>query len=213
MPPGERPLPGSLGTPRPRVAAVVLAAGEGTRFGPSPKLLAPFRGRPLAAWALRAAGASGLDDLVVVVGATDLGALIRSEAPCAVVVENATWRAGQASSLRAAVDWCDAAGVDAAVVGLADQPLVPAAAWAAVGRTTRSEPFVTATFAGLRRPPVRIARAVWSLLRSSGDEGARAVMRMRPELVGEVACAGDPADVDTVEDLLAHGSQEGGTGA
>lgn len=204
MPQAEGPFAGQTSHRAARVAAVVLAAGEGTRFGTASKLLAPFGGRQLAGWAFQAASESGLDALVVVVGAVDLGSLVASVAPTATVVENDKWRHGQATSLRAAVDWCDGEGFDAAVVGLADQPLVPASAWRAVGRSSCRAPLVTATYGGVRRPPVRIAREVWPLLASAGDEGARALMRSRPELVGEVACEGDPADVDTVVDLRRH---------
>jgi CTP:molybdopterin cytidylyltransferase MocA len=191
---------------------VVLAGGAGERFeGPVPKLLAPFGGRPLAAWAIRAAIEASLDAVVVVTGSVDLARVLSGCETEVVVVENARWREGQATSLRAGLDTCALLGMDAAVVGLGDQPLVPASAWRAVGRADGAL-VVTATFEGRRRPPVRLHRTVWPLLAGTGDEGARELMRRCPELVGEVPCEGDPADVDTLEDLQRYDPGSGAAG-
>ena len=179
------------------VAAVVLAAGGGTRFrGPEHKLVSVFRGRPLVWWALAAAASAHLDEVAVIVGAVDLGAAVPEGVR---VIENPNWASGQASSLQAAVSWATERKHEAVVVGLGDQPFVPGAAWSAVAATV--SPIAVATFGGRRRPPVRLDRTVWSLLPTEGDEGARVLMGQRPDLVCEVVCDGQPADIDDTEDL------------
>jgi molybdenum cofactor cytidylyltransferase len=181
--------------------AVILAAGGGTRFDPErpgAKLLAPFRGRPLVTWAVEHASAAGLDGTWVVTGAADLGPALP---PGVRQIANPRWAAGQATSLRAALDAAWAEGRPAIVVGLGDQPLVPPEAWRAVAAS--SSPIALADYGGCRGHPVRLGREVWPLLPSEGDGGARGVMAARPELVQAVPCPGNPADIDTREDLQA----------
>jgi nicotine blue oxidoreductase len=180
------------------VAAVVLAAGGGTRFGGTlPKLLAPLEGRPLVVWAVASAVEAGLDDVIVVQGAIDL----RDVLPASVrVLSNEQWAEGQASSLTTAIVHAGGAGHDAVVVALGDQPGIEPSAWRAVAAATDT-PIAVATYDRTRGHPVRLARSIWSELPSSGDAGASALMRGRPDLVSEVPCLGRPDDVDTLEDL------------
>lgn len=175
----------------------MLAAGHGSRYeGETHKLLARFRGKPLVQWALEAALAAGLDDVYVITGAID----ITDAVPEGVtIVENHNYADGQATSLRAACAVAAGDGHQAIVVGLGDMPLVPSSAWRDVADAPGD--LVTATFSGRRSPPVKITEELWSLLPLSGDEGARSLMRMRPDVVTEVACEGELIDIDTRGDL------------
>jgi CTP:molybdopterin cytidylyltransferase MocA len=189
---------------RGRVSAIVLAAGSGSRFGGG-KLLTPFRGRPLIEAVLASLRDAPVNETVVVVGA-DAQRLRAVCKPYGVsIIENPYWTHGQSTSVLAGLE---ALGPDvrAAVVLLADQPLVGAGAIERlVEAFEEGAKVAVATYGGRPRNPVLFSREVWQVLEVelSGDEGARPFLRRRPELVTLVPCdgVGDPADVDTAEDL------------
>lgn len=178
-------------------AAVVLAAGGGSRFaGDGHKLVADLHGTSVAGRAVRSALGAELDEVAVVVGSRpDL-----ELPPGVTVLVNDRWRDGQGSSLRRALDWAGGRDLDAVVVGLGDQPGLDPEAWRRVAAATAT-PVAVATYAGRRGHPVRLGRATWELIDDRGDRGARDLLAGHPGWVTEVACPGDPGDIDTVEDL------------
>lgn len=190
------------------VVVVLLAAGSGSRFaGTGHKLLATLPGpepRTVFGRALCHATDAAIGPVVVVTGALDAALLAADPATAellagALVRANPRWADGQATSIHVGLDAARELGAAAAVVGLADQPFVPAEAWQAVAAGGAS--IAVATYAGRRGNPVRLDADVWDLLPHAGDEGARVLMRARPDLVVEVPCTGSPADIDTEEDL------------
>jgi CTP:molybdopterin cytidylyltransferase MocA len=153
-------------------------------------------------WALEHALGAQLDRTWVVAGAVDLAAA-GAVPPGVEVLVNDRWQEGQATSLQVAVAAAGAiATIASLVVGLGDQPLLAPESWRAVSRS-EGRPIAVASYQGRRRNPVRLDRGCWDLLPTEGDEGARALMRRRPDLVMEVDLddAGDPTDIDTVADL------------
>jgi CTP:molybdopterin cytidylyltransferase MocA len=185
-------------------AAAVLAAGRGSRLGgDASKPLLTWRGRPLVAWAVDAAVESGLQPVIVVVGyrGDEVRAALADRD--VLVVDNPEWEEGIASSMRAALTaLTPITDVDAVAIGLADQPLVSAAAYARLAAGEGAAPIRAATYDGRPGNPVVLARSLWSeAMRLRGDSGARTLMRDGP--VDRIECGdtGSAADIDTLEDL------------
>ncbi len=186
------------------VSAILLAAGAGSRFGGG-KLLAPLGGRPLIEATLSGLRGAPVDEIIVVVGAE--GERLRSITAAyeTRIIENPDWAEGMSTSVRAGLRACTS-DARAAVVCLADQPLVGAVAVERlVEAFEQGATVAVATYGGEMRNPVLFARGVWPLLlrEMSGDRGARVFLKHHREIVTEVSCddVADPADVDTVEDL------------
>jgi CTP:molybdopterin cytidylyltransferase MocA/SAM-dependent methyltransferase len=189
------------------VAAVVLAAGAGSRFGGG-KLLASLEGRPILQHVLDRLAEAGFDDVIVVLG-DDAG-----------TVESAIdWRRerrvrnpepgrGLSSSLRIGIEALDGA-VDGALIVLGDQPLVPLAAIRAVldAAPDPARPIVVPVYPDDRgRNPVLVGREAFGrVAEATGDRGLGPLITAHPELVREVpldAPEGNP-DIDTRADLVA----------
>jgi CTP:molybdopterin cytidylyltransferase MocA len=185
--------------PRRTALGVLLAAGAGSRFtGSHHKLLAPLKGAPVLSYAVSAMLSAGFEECIAVTGSIPLTDLLEGVTD----VHNAEWATGQRSSVLAAIDYAQNHGFESIVVGLGDQPFIEADAWKAVANA--ESPIAIATYDGVRGNPVKLSSSVWELFRSTEgdpDTGARDVIRLHPELVREVACKGNSADIDTTEDL------------
>lgn len=186
--------PAETPTPDPLTLAVILAAGEGSRFnGPDHKLASKLNKKPLVWWAASHAAAAGFAEVLVIEGSLEVSGLVPDNVS---IVRNHDWADGQSRSLHVAVHYAELTGYDTLVIGLADQPFVPPEAWRLVAAST--SPIAVAKFDRQATPPVRLHSDVWGLLPLDGDEGARQLLRSRPELVTEVPCPGSAVDVDTV---------------
>ena len=170
-------------------AGLVLAAGEGRRFG-GPKAPAVIDGERLVDRAVRVLREAGCDPVVVVLGAW------QGEVPDARVVVNPDWAEGMGSSLRCGLRALD---VDRVIVTLVDLPgLSPEAVRRLLDSGGR---LAAATYDGDRGHPVLLGSEHWAGVAASaeGDAGARAYLRDHAEElvlveVGDVA-SGEDLDV------------------
>jgi CTP:molybdopterin cytidylyltransferase MocA len=186
-----------------RTAAIVLAAGVGSRFGGG-KLLAELDGRPLLDHVLGTVRSAGFADAIVVLGpeAAELEAI--ALAAGARVIVNPAPDEGLSSSVRIGLGAL-AAGLDAAMLLLGDQPRTSSAALRALLATVvpESRSIVIPRYqGGGGANPVLLLPAAWPLAAElHGDRGFGPLIQDHPELVVEVELPGDNPDVDTPTDL------------
>ncbi|MEZ5499769.1 MAG: nucleotidyltransferase family protein [Steroidobacteraceae bacterium] len=181
----------------------MLAAGAGSRFG-SAKQLARVGDRPMIHIAITRAVAVAGQATVVVLGAhaASIAPMLR-HTPASIIV-NRQWRSGLASSIRLAVERLPA-GVDAALITLADQPLVTAADLRRLVSAWRRQPqyACAAQYGSDVGVPAIFPRSMFGdLLGLRGDRGAQVLLSRYRDRVIRVAMPAARLDVDHPEDLL-----------
>jgi molybdenum cofactor cytidylyltransferase len=183
------------------VGGLVLAAGEGRRFG-SAKQLARLRGRPLLEHAVAAMLAvPALDPVLVVLGAhaAEVRAAVGMGSARAVLCPQ--WAEGQSASLRCGVRALGSP--DAAVVTLGDQPFItPQVIAAVLDHGEGPHDAVRATYDGLPGHPVLLKRRLLERVDElQGDVGFRELLEGAGVRTVECGHLCDPADVDTPAEL------------
>jgi molybdenum cofactor cytidylyltransferase len=185
------------------ISALVLAAGEGKRFGGT-KQLEIVRGKPLIQHAVDAASGAGVGEIVVVLGHDALGVRDALDLPeGARFIVNERYAQGQSTSLAAGLGALDPSS-EAAVVLLADQPGIGSRHVAPLVTVLRNESpeIVRIRFRDGPGPAI-LARSVWDeAIALTGDTGARVLFEGRPDRVRWVVVDEDtPVDVDRRADL------------
>jgi molybdenum cofactor cytidylyltransferase len=186
-----------------RIAAIVLAAGEGRRLG-GPKALAPIGGETFLARVCRSFERPRIAAVVAVLGAEAERVRKDAHLPHTVTVAvNERWREGMLTSIWRGLDAAESLGVDAVLVHPVDNPLVTEETIEAVVAALATGAVVAVpSHQGRRGHPAGFARAAWPALRAAPPErGARFVIVENPAWVVHVPSGEDClVDIDTPQD-------------
>ncbi len=184
------------------IHGILLAAGEGSRFGGNKLLALTDRGVPLAVAALRVLVVAGLDVVAVVrPGDSALAGLLEREGARVITPPEAG--RGMGHSLAQGV--AAAARAEGWILALADMPHVRSKTVIALCDALRQgRPLAAPVYMGRRGHPVGFARRYRpELLGLNGDRGARAVLQRHAEDLSLIP-VDDPGvvcDIDRPEDL------------
>ena len=197
------------------VGAVLLAAGSGSRMGNRPKSLLELGGVPLIRRQLIALSGAGVDEVVVVLGHyAELIEEAVKEFPV-TLVRNPNPDAGQISSLRLGLQALSSK-LDAALVALADQPLINSQdindLIGAYNKRTTDTHVVQPTVDGLPGNPVMFSSEVRDqILSGDANVGCRQWQSAHPDQVHHWSTTNSRfrTDVDTLEDIAALAARNG----
>lgn len=205
---GGRPLPRAEAVEKtaakraPRIAALVLAAGQSRRYGAENKLLVELEGKPLVQRAVEAAQASQADRVLLVTGHA------RAEVEAAVAEtgvpsqHNPDYAQGLSTSLRRGLAGLPEE-VDGVVVLLGDMPKIDAKTidkLIAAFDPLEGRAICIPTSQGKRGNPVLFARRFFAeAMEIAGDVGAKPLIADHADQVAEVPVEGEAVllDVDT----------------
>ena len=186
-----------------QTAAIVLAAGQASRFG-SPKQLYEWHGQPLLRHVVEKTLVAPVQQIIVVLGAYfEETARVLHGLPV-TLVHNASWEQGQSASIQAGLRAC-APGTQVAMFVLGDQPDLPIDIFQRLIETHRHTlaPIVAPRHEGRRGNPVLFDRQCFpELMRLQGDTGGRDLFKRHLEQISWVEAGPEILyDIDRPENI------------
>jgi molybdenum cofactor cytidylyltransferase len=181
---------------------IILAAGSSSRLG-QPKQNLVYKGKTLLQRAVDTARASICEPVVVVLGANE--ELIKSTITGydLVVVGNADWAEGMASSIRLGLKQILLLNpaIESVILMLCDQPFVDTYLINMLVAAQAKTGICTSAYDNTIGPPVLFDAIYFKdLLKLEGSEGAKKVMHKYPEKVKEIPFDSGGIDIDTIKD-------------
>ncbi|MFQ6576412.1 nucleotidyltransferase family protein [Pseudomonas sp. UM16] len=188
------------------VVALVLAAGQSSRFGADKRRARLADGRSLLAHSVEHAQAV-FDDVRVVLREGEQAQDFGLPDDCRIVY---SLEAGQGigHSLAAGVAVLADSGAQSVAILLADMPWIAPTTLEKLADAATPSTIVFPVYEGQRGHPVLFGRDFWpALTQLNGDEGARSVLQAHLQRCVRVAVddAGVLRDVDTPDSLRDHG--------
>lgn len=187
------------------IAAVILAAGRGTRFGGPNKLLSDIAGAPMIARVVETVRASSVGTIHVVVGHQSERMKEALRSFDITVIDNPHYEEGMSSSVAAGIESLPST-TDAALVVLGDMPLLSTSVLMALVQAYRRAPelITIPCMNGKRGNPVLWPRRYFGrLVRLQADSGGRALFKEFADQLQFVDVGTDAIfmDVDTADAL------------
>ena len=190
----------------PRIAALVLAAGRSTRFGPENKLLAELEGKQIVRRTVEAVLESAARPVTVVTGHMGKEVAAALSGLDVQIVHNPDYAQGLSTSLKAGLSALPG-GLDGFIVALGDMPRIASThinRLIAGFAPKEGRSIVLPVHGGKRGNPVLFAAAFLAEMRDvAGDTGARHIIGKFADEVVEVDLGTDAIfiDVDTKDAL------------
>jgi molybdenum cofactor cytidylyltransferase len=193
----------------PRIAALVLAAGQSRRMGALNKMLATSKGTALVRHSVDAVASSAADPVIVVTGHESEGVHEVLDGCDVTFAHNSDYADGMSTSLRSGLNALPE-DIDGVVVCLGDMPAVSARhidKLIAAFDEEEGRAICVPTFQGKRGNPVLWSASLFDEMRNiAGDVGARHLIGEHAHETCEVAMDDNAVllDLDTPEALSAY---------
>lgn len=193
-------------------AIIILAAGSSSRMG-QPKQQLLYKGATLLANAVKAAGHSKANQVIVVLGAN--AEQIQNDLAVEPVqkVLNNDWQQGMASSIHAGIKALQTEGqqVKSAILMLCDQPFVSTDLLnRMIAAQVDEESIIACAYQDTLGAPVLFGNAYFAdLLALKGQEGAKKLLMKHHQQVIAIQFPEGRIDIDTPEDYQKlHGNNK-----